>query len=174
MTTGRINQVPNTSLPRGPHAATQSSHDRNPRSAGPPGEGRARGSVVAQGRDETARGIARPRSPRGAPARTPGTIQLPPQGFPKGSVRRRTPPETAGLSDADGLRHTPSRRRMPPADNAGKRRLPQTTSPQEYAEDHWHDANNSTDPMHAGDAELVPGQRPRPGAIARNRGWETP
>ena len=170
MTTGRINQVPNTSLPRGPHAATQSESRPKPpeRQASRGREGPRIGCGTRKGRDRTRHRPA-PKPPRRT-ARTPGTIQLPPQGFPKGSVRRRAPPETAGLSDADELRHTPSRRRMPPADNAGKRRLPQTTSPQEYAEDHWHDANNSTDPIHAGDAELVPGQRPRPGAIARNRG----
>jgi hypothetical protein len=171
MTTGRINQVPNTSLPRRPHATAQSAATQSPRGVGaPPRRGEARGSVVAQGRGETARTRHHPApEPPRRTARTPGTIQLPPQRFPKGSIRRRTPPETAE-SGTDGLRHTPPRRRMPPADNAGKRRLPQTTSPQEYAEDHWHDANNSTDPIHAGDAELVPGQRPRPGATARNRG----
>jgi hypothetical protein len=46
-----------------------------------------------------------------------------------------------------------------PREHAGKRRLPRVTSPQEYAEDHWREANDSTDPIHAGDAELVPGRR---------------
>jgi hypothetical protein len=171
MTTGRINQVPNTSLPRRPHATAQSATTQSPRSVGapPPRRGRPEDRLWhREGARPHTRHRPAPEPPRRT-ARTPGTIQLPPQRFPKGSIRRRTPPETAE-SGTDGLRHTPPRRRMPPADNAGKRRLPQTTSPQEYAEDHWHDANNSTDPIHAGDAELVPGQRPRPGATARNRG----
>src|SRR6266478_5453584 len=54
MTTGRINQVPNTSLPRRPHATAPVGRDaKPPERRGPPRGGEARGSVVAQGRGET-------------------------------------------------------------------------------------------------------------------------
>jgi hypothetical protein len=129
MTTGRINQVPNTSLPRGPHAATQSGRHRSPQSAGPPGEGRTRGSVVAQGRDETIHGIARPQSPRSAPREPPEPSNCPHRDSPKGRSaaehHRKQPdyptPISCGIRPPGGgcpPRTTPasggSRRRLPP------------------------------------------------------------
>jgi hypothetical protein len=130
MTTGRINQVPNTSLPRRPHATAQSAATQSPRGVGaPPAEGRPEDRLWhREGARPRAHGITRPRSPRDAPQGPPEPSNCPHRDSPKGRSaaehHRRLPnpaPMGCGIRPPGGgcpPRTTPasggSRRRLPP------------------------------------------------------------